>query len=237
LQIRRYDIQKSSLQEVLSAKELIWGAEQIFQNHMSRHRYPSHNLHSIPWIIVFRLIGLAIYFIIVAVLSALHFGNPLIRTVISFLIAPTTIALVVIFSLLFLVGEVFLALDFPLSLPGPLFNALGSVFLVSFLLQLLYLVDTFSGMTIFSLFKPLEALLYFLIFLIVLIVQYVHLFSRGWEGWNEKPPSRPDNQTKPQEPASYTSHHDVSWDEVEAEFRMMLYDFFQSIRNALKRKQ
>jgi hypothetical protein len=201
---------------------------------MPRQRYHPH-AHSIPWIIVSRLIGLAIYLIIVVILSGIHSSNEIIMSLITFLVAPATIALVVTFSILFLVGEVFLALGLPLSLPGPFFNALGSVFLVSFLLQLLYLLDQISDITLFSLFRPLEPLLYFLVFLIVLIVQYVHLFIGREEEWRERRLSDSKNQTVEQDSSS--SHSEVSWSEVEAEFRMMLYEYFHSVRDAVRKKK
>jgi hypothetical protein len=204
---------------------------------MSQRRHPSHSPHSIPWIIVSRLIGLAIFFIIVVVLQNIQSSNPIIQSIIAFLTTPATIALVVIFSLLFLVGEVFLALDFPLSLPGPFFNALGSIFLVSFLFQLLYLVDQISDITIFTLFRPLEPLLYLLVFFIVLIVQYVHLFSyRQNEPQTTASISGSAEETPDKESAPDSSrNHD--WEEVEAEFRMLLYDFFHTLRDVLKKKE
>jgi hypothetical protein len=200
---------------------------------MSHRRYSSPNPHSIPRIIVSRMIGLAIYFIVVVVLARIQTNNIVLEPIISFLIKPAIIILVVTFSLLFLIGEVFLALGLPLSFPGPFFNALGSVFLVSFLFQLLYLVDQIGGITIFSLFRPLEPLLYFLVFLIVLIVQYTHLFFRKGNEWQETSPTRAENKTTDEESAS---HEDIPWNEVEAEFRMMLYDLFHSIRQVIKKR-
>ncbi len=158
---------------------------------MVHPEYSLRSSRSIPWIIISRLIGLAIFFIIVMILPYVETHNPTILSIIAFFTAPATIALVVVFSLLFLVGEVLLVLDFPLSLPGPFFNALGSVFLVSFLLQILYLVDQIGDIAIFHLLRPLEALLYLLVFLIVLIVQYVRLFSHRE---NHLPPRRERHQ-------------------------------------------
>ena len=204
---------------------------------MSHCRISSHNSHSIPWIVISRLIGLVIYLIIVIVLMGIRSNNAVIGPIITFLTSPAIIALVVVFSLLFLVGEVFFALDFPLNIPGPFFNAIGSVFLVSFLFQLLYLVDRLSDIPIFTLFRPLEPLLYFLVFIIVLIVQYVHLFTHGWwEGREISSSPESKKETSDKEPSSPAAHSDVSWGEVEGEFRMFLYDFFHSLRDALKKK-
>ncbi len=204
---------------------------------MAQRNSVNEHSPSIPWIIVSRLIGLAIYFIIVVILQQLHPGNPVIESISRFLSAPATIALVVIFSILFLVGEVFLALDFPVSLPGPFFNALGSVFLVSFLFHLLYLVDTISSITLFSVLGPLEPILYILVFFLVLIVQYVHLFSRRQDGPNGSSSSVSETQFEPpdREPSSETERKEVSWQDVETEFRSFLYDLFHSLRESLKK--
>jgi hypothetical protein len=127
-------------------------------------------------------------------------------------------------------------LDFPVNLPGPFFNALGSVFLVSFLFQVLYLVDQIRNVPLFSLFRPIEPLLYILIFFIVLIVQFVHLFSQfGEEGEMEQMPSS-GKEPPERDTDSGPSPGSVSWEEVETEFRMFLYDFFHSLRNTLRKK-
>jgi hypothetical protein len=205
---------------------------------MAHSRHPSRHSPSIPWIITSRLIGLAIFFLIVVILQHLHTGNPTLESIISFLTAPAIIALVVLFSLLFLVGEVFLALDFPLNLPGPFLNALGSTFLVSFLLRILYLVDTISHLTLFSLLQPLEPVVYLLVFFIVLIVQYVRLFSSWWkEQEAASAMASTPGETKEADSSSAPSEKEVSWGDVESEFRLMLYDFFRSVRDALRRKE
>ncbi len=204
---------------------------------MADSRHPSRH-SSIPWIITSRLIGLAIFFLVVVILQHLHTGNPTLQSIASFLTSPAIIALVVIFSLLFLVGEVFLALDFPLSLPGPFLNALGSTFLVSFLLRILYLVDTISHLTLFSLLQPLEPIIYLLVFFIVLIAQYVHVFS-AWGKEQETTTAKTSTPEEAKEPnsSSASSEKQVSWGDVESEFRLMLYDFFRSLRDALRKKE
>jgi hypothetical protein len=193
----------------------------------------------ISWIIISRLVSLAIFFIILWILSSVPFQNEIFLSIISFLSSPSIIGHIVTFSILFLIGEVFLALDFPLRLPGPFFNALGSVFLVSFLFQLFYLVDRINEFTVFSLFRPLESLVYFLVFLIVLIVQYVHLFSLvGGEGQKGtvSPPTSGDIPS-PIEPPSLGEQKSISWEEVGEEFRRLIYDFFHALREALKKKE
>ncbi|MDD1675775.1 MAG: hypothetical protein LUQ17_03715 [Methanomicrobiales archaeon] len=209
----------------------------IILRSMSHDIYHADHKRSISWIIISRLIGLGIFLIIVAFLNAIESPNEVFRAISDFLTSPLTIGLVFTFSFLFLIGEIFFALDFPLSLPAPFFNALGSVFLISFLLQLFYLVDGITRVRIFSALRPLESLIFFFVFLIVLIVQYVNLFSRESRVEEKKSEDTPKTEetTGSATESSPPEKSDYSWDDVGAEFRRLLYDSIHNLREGLKK--
>ncbi len=87
------------------------------------------------------------------------------------------LVLLVVMSLVFLVGELFLVFHFPLSLPAPVFNAIASVLLVMFIFRIFTLIDRFLDKNIFQIFNRFAFIIYPLVFIIVLIAGYVSLFA------------------------------------------------------------
>ncbi|MCK4476848.1 MAG: hypothetical protein KAU16_08990, partial [Methanophagales archaeon] len=105
--------------------------------------------------------------------------NPLFHQVVQFL--NKNIVLLIVMFVIFLIGEVFNALIFPLNLPAPLFDAIGSVFLVAFIFRIFAFLDAFTKENIFQIFTRLSFLIYLLVFIIVLLGGYSWLFARLFE--------------------------------------------------------
>jgi len=152
--------------------------------------------------------------------------------------------LILVFSVLFLMGEVFHALIFPINLLAPLFTALGTVFLVSFIFQLLYYVDGITH-TNFAILRPLTPLISLIIFLIVIIVEYVGIFS---EAICRVAPTTPPLQPPPNVPPSSEvpppaaegegkAPKEKTWEDIGSEFRGLLYDTMHKIRESINQKR
>ncbi|NYT05125.1 MAG: hypothetical protein GKC04_01945 [Methanomicrobiales archaeon] len=120
-------------------------------------------------IVLSRLAGIGVFLVIAGALSLLatEGAPPALQAVSAFF--TRNIGLVLLFSVLFLLGEVFRALPFPASLPGPFAAAAGSVLLVMFLVRLLLLTGTFSGISVFEGLPDFARLLYPAVFLLVLL--------------------------------------------------------------------
>jgi hypothetical protein len=127
--------------------------------------------------IVYGLIGIVIFLIALVVLKVIanHILSPFFTVFVDFLFA--NIVLVIIFSVLFMLGEVFEAMDYPLNLPFPLFKAVGSVLLVAFIIRVLEFFGTYLMLGTGSAILVLKVILYPLMFLIVLISGYVSIFT------------------------------------------------------------
>lgn len=129
-------------------------------------------------VLVSRVIGIVIFLILLAVLNALagYVQSPTFLRVVEFLNA--NIGLLILITAIFLIGDLFGALAFPLNLPGPVFSAVGAVFTVVFLFRLFLLVGEITGVTFFTLFEgTLALLIYLFVFFIVLIGGYIALFT------------------------------------------------------------
>ena len=200
---------------------------------------------SIPWIVLSGLTGLMVFLIILLFLNYLtdSVGNSSFNAVVHFL--NDNLLLIVVMSLIFLLGDVFGALFFPLNLPAPLFNAIGSVFLVVFIFRIFELVDSMINTKFFSIFGVFIPFIYPLVFIIVLVVGYVIIFARLFEKDEDECVRREktgENKTEPKKQANEPSAEnkkssgEKTWDDVAGEFRGAVYDVLHAVREAVSRK-
>jgi len=200
---------------------------------------------AIPWIVLSGLTGLMVFLIILLFLNHLtkSVGNSRFNAVVNFL--NDNILLIVAMSLIFLLGDVFGALFFPLNLPAPLFNAIGSVFLVVFIFRIFEMLELMINVKIFGVFRELMPFIYPLVFIIVLVVGYVILFARLFEKDEDECVRREktgENKTDPKKQAEEQSAENKkssggkTWDDVAVEFRGAVYDVLHAIREAASRK-
>lgn len=155
-------------------------------------------------------------------------NNPVFTKIVLFL--DSNIWLYIIISFIFFISELFSALIFPFNLPYPIFAAIGSMFLLTFIYRIFTLVESMTGKEIFGFFRTFEFLIYPLLFIIIIIASYAEIFSRlfrwlyGEEGIKEmKTEARRARREKMKK----------TWEEVGDEFRDMLYDIAHSIRTAI----
>jgi hypothetical protein len=176
-------------------------------------------------ILVSGLIGLIFCLIILIVmrLIANYIHSPLFTAFVDFLYA--NLALIIVFSVLFMIGEVFETFSFPYNLPFPAFNAFASVLLVLFLIRMLEFFNAYFTLSISSAITILQWILYPLVFIIVIVTGYLSIFR--------KPPEETEDSGPPE---SAPTGKAASWEDVGREFRQMLYDFFRRVREEMKGK-
>jgi hypothetical protein len=156
-------------------------------------------------------------------LIANHIISPLFAAFTDFLYA--NLVLIIVFSLLFMIAEVFETFPFPLNLPFPALNAFASVLLVLFLIRMLEFVDVYFSLGIPSVIAILELILYPLVFVIVIVTGYLSIFAKP-----------PEESPAPGSPAPASTGKHASWEDVGGEFRQVLYDFFNRLREEIHRK-
>ncbi len=134
---------------------------------------------SLAGILVSRLTGIILFLILIGVLNVfadVYVGNPVFLRVVAFLNA--NVGFLILIAVIFLLGDLFCTLVFPLNLPGPIFGALGAVFVVAFIFRVFMLASDMTGIEVFRIFSgTLAHLIYVLVFAAVLIGDYISLFS------------------------------------------------------------
>lgn len=172
------------------------------------------------------LLGILVFLIVLVVFRyvATHTSWPLFEGFVDLLFAYAP--LIVLFSVLFMVGEIFAVFPFPFNLPFPLFNAVGSVLLVSFLLAVLKYVDDYFSTGISPALDIIALFLLPFVIIIVLIAGYVSIFA----GLKSQEPN------SSQEAGSSKSPQDCpSWETIGEEFRQMVADIIRKVRNGINK--
>ena len=178
-------------------------------------------------IVIYHLISFVVFLIILGFLniSLDVFDNNIISEVVRLL--NNNIWLIFIFSIIFTIGEVFGSFRFPGNLPAPIFNAIGSIFLLNFLFKIFRLVGNISEINTFENISKTFPFLYPIIFLLVLLGGYLSILSgASWESPKKKKTS---TQSKTKE--------ERTWEEVGEEFKELLYDAFHSARESIKQNK
>ena len=177
------------------------------------------NNKSITWIILSQLGGLLFFLILLLIVNNLsnNITNETFIQTINFI--NNNLNIIIILSIILFLGELFSAFIFPFNLPYPIFNALGSIFLVTFIFRIFAQIPTTAQITQqITYYHQSELIL--LIATIVLIVGYIKIFT----------PSQ-----TPKEKTSTKTNQPTNWSDVENEFRELILFFSKKIRNTTKK--
>lgn len=192
---------------------------------------------SLGWVFVSRMIGIICFLIVVVLANILTYyvTNPVFQSGVTFI--NENFWLLVLISVIMMVAALFGVFPFPLNLPAPIIRAFGSVFCIAVVLSLFKWIDLNFGTSLYQFFWFPAFLVIPLVFLIVLVSGYFAIMRRLW--WQSNPGSNPGVNGTPREtPESKQPGTDVkSWEEVGAEFRMMLYDIIHRFREEIMKKQ
>lgn len=198
-----------------------------------------NNTKSFGRVFVTRMIGIISLLIAIVLANILKYyiSNPIYNSGVAFI--NENFWLLMLIAIILFVGAIFGAFPFPFNLPAPIIRAFGSVFCIMFLLQIFEWMDKITSTTLSPLFSFLSPIIAALVFLIVLASGYFEIMRKLW--W--QPHVGADGQIIP-ENRGYESESpgisltDVkSWDEIGAEFRLMLFDIIHRFRMEIKRKQ
>lgn len=194
---------------------------------------------SMGWVFATRMIGIICFLIVVVLANILthYVTNPVFISGVSFI--NGNFWLLVLIAVVLMVGDVFAAFPLPFNLPAPIITAFGSVFCIMFILKIFQWIDTIAGTTLSPLFVFLSPIIATLVFLIVIASGYFDILRQLW---HQSRVSTTDGQvfheTTP--PGTEPGTPDVSdaktWEEVGAEFRLMLYDVIHRFREEIRKR-
>ncbi len=192
---------------------------------------------SLSWVFVSRMIGIICFLIVVVLANILTFyvANPVYHSGVNFI--NGNFWLLIFIAVILMVADIFGAFKFPLNLPSPLIKAIGSVFLIAFILRVFEWVDTVASLNIYPSFWLVSFLVVPLVFLLVMAVGYIEIIRRLWCQPNPENGSIPTVVPRESEGESVPVSDAKTWDEIGAEFRMMLYDIVHRFRQEIKKKQ
>jgi hypothetical protein len=145
--------------------------------------------------------------------------------------------LLLLIAIILFIADIFGAFPFPLNLPAPIIRAFGSVFCIAFVMSVFQWVDSSSGTTFYQFFWLLSFLVIPLVFLIVLASGYFEIMRQLWwqprlDQKGEVQDAHDEQPQKADQPVSDAK----SWEEIGAEFRLMLYDIIHRFRQEVKRE-
>jgi hypothetical protein len=183
------------------------------------------------------MIGIIFFLIIIVLANILthYVSTPVFLSGVSFL--NENFWLLLFITIIFLVGDVFFAFPFPINLPGPIFRAIGSVFVIAFMVHIFQWVDSVTATSLSSFIWLLSFVIVPVIFIIVLVSGYFEIMRRLCR-----------EQPQEQEGECHVVHEiknspleepvsDVkSWEDIGAELRLVMYDIMHRFRHEVRKK-
>jgi len=147
--------------------------------------------------------------------------------------------LILFILIVLFVADIFSTFKFPFNLPAPIIRAFGSAFCIAFILIVFQWVDNTYDTTVSQFFWLIPSVIVPLVFLIILATGYYVIFRQ----LSEQPAMEgEDGDTILVNGSRYISASQPasdsrSWEEIGAEFRVMLYDIFHRIREDIRIKK
>jgi len=190
---------------------------------------------SLGWVFVTRMIGIISFLIIVVLANILTYyvASPVFYSGVYLLNANFWLLLCI--GIILFIGDIFTAFPFPLDLPAPVIRAIGSVFIIAFVLRVFEWVDRLAGSNIYQFFYFLSFVVVPIVFLLVLLSGYYEIIRRLFRSGraNGMVPTTPD-PTIGTPRAAQPDNSVKSWEDVGFEFRMMVYDIIHRFREEIQ---
>jgi hypothetical protein len=184
------------------------------------------------------MIGIICFLIVVVLANILTFYvlNQVFQSLVTFINVHFWLLLLI--AIIFFVADIFGAFPFPLNVPAPLINAIGIVFCIAFILRVFQWVDSVMFTNLYQTFWLISFLIVPLVFIIVLTGGYFTILRQVW--WKPKEEKEIDGRVlyPEQDPDRAKIVSDAkSWEEIGAEFRLMLFDIIHRLRQEVNKNK
>ena len=186
---------------------------------------------------VLRMIGIITFLIVVVLANILTYyvSSPVYRAGVLFL--NENFWLLLLIAIIMTAGDIFFAFPFPLNLPAPIIRAIGSVFVIAFMLHIFQWVDSVAATSLYSFVWVLSFVIVPIIFIIVLASGYFEIMRQlvrtsRVEHDRDNPLVHETKSSPQEEPVSDAK----SWEEIGDEFRLMIYDLMHRFRQEIQKK-
>ena len=192
---------------------------------------------SLGSVFVSRMMGIITFLIVVVLANILTYyvSSPVYRAGVSFL--NENFWLLLLIAIILLASDIFFALPFPLNLPAPVIRAIGSVFVIAFMLHIFQWVDSVAATSLYSFVWVLSFVIIPVVFIVVLVSGYFEIMRQLF--WTPRDEQDRDN-TVVHETKSIPQEEPVSdaksWEEIGVEFRLVMYDLMHRFRQEIRKK-
>jgi len=179
-----------------------------------------------------------IFFLIVVVLANIltnYVTNPLYHSGVTLL--NENVWLLIIIALVLLVADIFGVFEFPLNLPAPIIRAIGSVFLIVFILRVIQWGDIIAVTNLYPTFSLISIIIVPFVFLIVLAGGYYHILRQLWKEPESEYEEGEEVEGEYYDATLQPLPDTKSWEEIGGEFRLMLYDIIHRFRADIRRRK
>ena len=191
----------------------------------------------LSWIFVSRMMGIIFSLIVVVLANFLmdYVTNPLYHSGVTLL--NENVWLLIIIALVMLVADIFGVFEFPLNLPAPIIRAIGSVFIIVFILRVIEWGDTNTATNLYPPFSLISIIIVPFVFLIVLASGYYHILRQLWREPESEYEEGEEVEGEYYDATLQPLPDAKSWEEIGGEFRQMLYDIIHRFRADIRRKK
>jgi hypothetical protein len=188
-------------------------------------------------VFVLQMIGIITFLIVVVLANILTYyvSNPVYSAGVLFL--NENFWLLLLIAIILMAGDIFFTFPFPLNLPAPIIRAIGSVFVIAFMLHIFQWVDSVAATSLYSFVWVLSFVIVPIIFIIVLVSGYFEIMRKLLR--TPRSEQETDN-TVVHETKSIPQEEPVSdaksWEEIGDEFRLVMYDLMHRFRQEIRKK-
>ena len=222
---------------------ILWGVAVLF-HYWALLTETKGKTKSIVWILASNLVAFGIFLILLGSLNVLvkFVDDAVFHQVVELL--NDNIGLILTLFIIFLIGNIFGSLFFPFNLPTPLINAVGSMFLITFIFRVFELIDSLIDENFFQSIEEFSFLIYPVVFIIVIVGGYITIFNQViTEERRKKKISAESIEKKLERETPSESEYiereseEKTWEDVGNEFKEMLFDIFHNIRKSVNKEK
>jgi hypothetical protein len=192
---------------------------------------------SLSSVFVLRMIGIITFLIVVVLANILTYyvSSPFYRAGVGFL--NENFWLLLLIAIILMAGDIFFAFPLPLNLPAPIIRAIGSVFVIAFMLHIFQWVDSVAATSLYSFVWVLSFVIVPVVFIVVLVSGYFEIMRQlFWTPCNEQDSDNTIVYETKTSPWEETISDTKSWEEIGAEFRLVMYDLMHRFRQEIRKK-
>lgn len=183
------------------------------------------------------MIGIITFLIVVVLANILTYyvSNTVYRAGVLFL--NENFWLLLLIAIILMAADIFFAFPFPLNLPAPVIRAIGSVFIIAFMLHIFQWVDSIAATSLYSFVWVLSFVIVPIVFTIVLVIGYFEIMrtlirAPQAEQETDRIVVHETKSSPKEEPVSDAK----SWEEIGDEFRLVMYDLMHRFRQEIRKK-